>query len=134
MLDITTVVELGETTIEIKHPVTGAATGATVTIAGPEHPKRKKIVFDRQRRLRARFQKAGKLQFTDPEEEEQESVEFLAACTLGWSGIAEGGKEVKFSPEAAIALYSRPEMAWLKAQVSEALESRENFIANSKVA
>lgn len=131
MLDIDTVTEVAEATVEIKHPLTGAPTGATVTLAGPEHPKRKKIVYDRQRRMRVKFQKAGKLQFTDPEEEEQESIEYLAACTLGWNGIGSGGKEIKFSESAAEELYGKPEMAWLKAQISEALETRENFIGNS---
>jgi hypothetical protein len=131
MLDIESVTESAEAVVEIKHPVTGAPTGATVTLAGPEHPKRKKIVFDRQRRLRAKFQKAGKLQFTDPEEEEQESIDYLAACTLGWSGIGASGKEIKFSEQAAAELYGKPEMAWLRAQIAEALEARENFIRSS---
>lgn len=133
-LDLSAVVESAEAVIEIKHPVTGAPTGASITVAGPEHPKRKKILFDRQRTLRARFQKSGKVQFTDPAEEEEELIQYLADCTLGWAGFTDGGKELKFSPQAAAELYAKPELAWLRGQVSEALESRENFITSSSAA
>ena len=76
--------------VVIKHPSTGAPTDAVVTIAGPEHPKRKAIVFDKQRRMRRQLAKTGKLEFTDPSEEEVEETDLLAACTLGWRGVGEG--------------------------------------------
>lgn len=129
ILDISTINELAEADVEIKHPVTGAPTGAMVTLAGPEHPKRKQLIFTRTRRLRAKFQKSGKVQLDDPEDEEADGVSYLAACTLGWIGIAEGGREIPFSTQAAADLYAR--VSWLKAQVAAALEERENFIAAS---
>ena len=126
LLDIATISELGEAEVEIKHPTTGAPTGASVTLAGPEHPKRKQLIFTRTRRLRAKFQKTGKLQLDDPEDEEQDGVAYLAACTLGWKGIAENGKAIPFTPQAATDLYAR--IGWLRAQVGAALEEKENFI------
>lgn len=128
-LDLSTINELAEADVVIKHPVTGAPTGALVTLAGPEHPKRKQLIFTRTRKLRAKFQKSGKVQLDDPEDEEADGVSYLAACTLGWIGFSESGKEVPFSTQAAVDLYSR--IGWLRAQINQALEDRENFIAVS---
>jgi len=125
-LDLSTIRELGEADVVIKHPVTGAPTGALVTLAGPEHPKRKQLIFTRTRKLRAKFQKSGKVQLDDPEDEEVDGVAYLAACTLGWAGFAENGKEIPFSTQAAVDLYTR--IGWLRAQISLALEEKENFI------
>ncbi len=126
LLDISTISELSEADVVIKHPVTGAPTGALVTLAGPEHPKRKQLLFTRTRKLRAKFQKAGKVQLDDPEDEEADGLSYLAACTLGWIGIGEDGKQIPFSTQAAADLYAR--VGWLKAQVAAALEEKENFI------
>lgn len=117
--------------VVIKHPATGAPTEATVTIAGPEHPKRKSIVFDKQRKLRRQLTKTGKLEFTDPAEEEVEETDLLAACTLGWKGIAVNGKEIPFSQAEAAKLYADPALRWFRAQVKAAMDERELFIKPS---
>ncbi len=118
--------------VVIKHPSTGAPTEAVVTIAGPEHPKRKAIVFDKQRRMRRQLAKTGKLEFTDPSEEEVEETDLLAACTLGWKGVGVDGKEVAFSKEAAAKLYADPQLRWFRAQVKAAMDERELFIRPSE--
>lgn len=117
--------------ITIKHPATGAPTDAAVTIAGPEHPKRKAILFDKQRKMRRQLTKTGKLEFADPAEEEVEETDILAACTLGWKGIAVDGKEVAYSREAAAKLYADPALRWFRAQVKAAMDERELFIKPS---
>lgn len=132
MLDLALIKDANEAEIEIKHPITGEPTGATITLAGPEHPKRKKLVFDRQRRMRKQFQKAGKLQFTDPAEEEQEGIEFLAECTLGWKNIGENGKPIECTPANAARKYA--ELGWLRAQIQAGMDERENFIESSATA
>lgn len=131
MLDLDTVTEVTTADIVLKHPVTGAPTGAVVTIAGPEHPKRKKIFFDRQRAQRAKFAKAGKIQFDDPEEDEAQAIALLAACTFGWQRLGRKGVALPFSEAAAAALYADPEFGWLRAQVQAAMDARENFIRSS---
>lgn len=117
--------------VVIKHPATGAPTEAVVTIAGPEHPKRKAIVFDKQRKLRRQLTKTGKLEFTDPAEEEVEETDLLAACTLGWKGIAIAGKEIPFSQAEAAKLYADPALRWFRAQVKTAMDEKELFIKPS---
>lgn len=119
--------------VVIKHPATGAPTDAVVTIAGPEHPKRKAIVFDKQRRMRRQLAKTGKLEFTDPSEEEVEETDLLAACTLNWKNVGFDGKEVAFSKESAAKLYADPQLRWFRAQVKAAMDERELFIKPSKL-
>lgn len=131
MLDLNDIREAQTAEIELIHPATRAPLGAAVTVAGPEHPKRKQILWDRQRRLRAKFQKAQKLTFSDPAEEESDEIEYLAACTLGWRGFMAGGADLPFSPAEAIRMYSDPELAWLRAQVRAGLDDVELFIRSS---
>lgn len=115
----------------VKHPETNQPTAIVVTLAGPEHPNRKKIAFAAQRRLRKVLQQTGKLQLADPEEEEGEEVDMLVACTLGWKGISVGGKALAYSAEAARSLYTDPKRRWLRDQIKAALNEREHFIKRS---
>lgn len=108
--------------VRIKNPTTGAPTSMVVTLAGPEHPDRKRITFAKSRRLRAALSKTGKIPVSDPEEDEQDETEMLVACTVGWVGAA-----VPFSKEAARKVYSDPKRRWLRDQVLAALNERELF-------
>ena len=114
--------------VRIKHPETGAPTNVTITLAGPEHPARKRILFTRQRRVRSQLQKTGKLQLQDPEDDETDETDLLAACTLGWAGVVVAGQPVPYSTGAALALYENPKRRWLREQVKAALDERELFI------
>jgi len=42
-----------------------------------------------------------------PEELEQNTIEILAACTVGWSGVVVDGKEIPFNKDNAKMLYTR---------------------------
>lgn len=129
--DLSSITEAQVADVQLIHPVTKALLGAVITVASPEHPARKKINFERQRRLRAKFQKAGKVTFSDPAEDEQDDIEYLAACTLGWRGLSENGNDLAFSAQAAVNLYGKPELAWLRTQVRAALDDMELFIRTS---
>ena len=128
MLDIKIIQDADRAVVALKHPVTGALLGASVTLAGPEHPQRKSIEFSRQRKLRQAIQKTGKLELVDPEDDELDAIEKLASCTLDWDGIADGGTPLVYSKDAAIKLYGGQGMGWLRAQVYAALDERERFI------
>ena len=70
--------------IQVKHPLTGAPVeGMYVMLAGPEHPKRRELVLDRQRQARAKMMKAQRMQLSDPAEDEASELTMLVACTLG---------------------------------------------------
>lgn len=132
MFDINSIQQQGSADIAIVHPITKTPTGAVIIVAGPEHPKRKAILFERQRRMRKLFQKKGQVDMsTDPEDDEAERITDLAACTLGWRGFSADGKELAFSEKAAAELYAKPELSWLRDQVQEAINDRENFIVTS---
>jgi hypothetical protein len=108
--------------VRIKDPTTGAPTPMVVTLAGPEHPDRKRITFARQRRMRAELAKTGRVPVTQPEDDEADELDTLVACTLGWSGAS-----VEYTPAEARKLYSDPKRRWLRDQVSAALQERELF-------
>lgn len=113
-------------TVRIKDPTTGAPTSMVITLAGPEHPDRKRRLFARQRRMRAALAKTGKLQMSDPEDDEAEELDELVASTLGWEGAA-----VPYSADAARAAYSDGKRRWLRDQVRQALDERELFTRSS---
>ena len=128
MFNIQTITDAASADVELKHPVTGVSLGATVTLAGPEHPTRKALDFARIRKIRQALQSAGKHQMNEPEEDALEQIDKLAKCTLGWSGIADNGQPIEFSQAAALKLYSDPSLGWLLAQLYTAIDERERFI------
>lgn len=107
----------------------GEPTPMVITLAGPEHPERKRRLLAKQRRLRAQLSKTGKMPISDPADDEADELDELVACTLGWDGAA-----VPYSTEAARALYSDPKRRWLRDQVAAALQERELFTRSSAAA
>jgi hypothetical protein len=114
----------------LKNPKTGQPTDIVLTLAGPEHPLRKKRQFERIRRMRKEMQRVGKLTLADPAEEEQDEGEFLADCILGWNKMPTKSGDVAYSKEAATKLMGDSERRWLRDQVKQAAEEREAFIAS----
>lgn len=116
--------------VVIKNPLTGAPTTSVITVMGPEHPQRKKLVMDRSRQMRTEFQRTGKPTVSDPVEDYENDTEFMVTATVGWS-ILFGGNAVPFSKEEARKLYADPKRQWLRSQVRVALEQSERFISDS---
>lgn len=125
--DLDSVADTFTAEYEIQHPVTGNGTGAFLTLAGPEHPERKRIQLSLIRRARAEAMR-HKPKPTDPEDDIAESRESLVKATLGWRGIRKAGQEVPFSPQAVAELYADPTKQWLVSQVIVAINDRELFI------
>jgi len=112
-----------------EHRVTlpgGQPTSMVIVLAGPEHPDRKARAFNVMRKKRAEMKRTGEVPLGDPEDDFNDETAELVASTLGWSGAA-----VEYSRDAARALYTDPERAWLRGQVKEALARRELFIQRS---
>lgn len=125
--------DLTVSTIVIKNPLTGAPTTNTISIAGPEHPARKKAMLDRSRKLRAEAQRTGRQLVTDPLEDIDVETALMVAFTLGWS-LKIGGSAVAYSVEAARTLYCDPKRQWLRAQVKRAIDETDRFIGSSQTA
>jgi len=130
-LDLDQFEDVQTATVVLKNPATGAPTAATVNIVGPEHPTRKKIQMDRARRLRADFQRTGKLTVSDPLDDIDDETDFLVACVTDWAGLTSGGKALEYNPAAVRALFTDPKRQWIRAQVKKALDEAERFISNS---
>lgn len=125
--DLDSVEDLFSAEYELLHPVTQAPTGAFITLAGPEHPGRKKIAMDILRRLRATAARA-KQAVVDPEEDVRENVKLLAKVTLGWRGIRKNGAPVAFSEAEAAELYGDPKRQWVVKQLLQAMNDQDLFI------
>lgn len=94
-----------------------------------------KILKRRQQELAKK--RAGKKKIS-PVEEEQDTLETIAVCTLGWDAyddkeeiekegvILDEGKELEFSFEAAKKLYEK--YPWIAEQVVEFIADRSNFL------
>ena len=89
--DLEDAVQNTTATLWLKHPASGRATPATIILAGPEHPARKADEWARTRALRQEVEATGKYLFKEPADIEQEELNHLSACTLGWSGLAARG-------------------------------------------
>lgn len=130
-MDIRQIQSTPSAKVEIKDE-TGAPTGVFFELAGPTHPKRKAATFAASRRAQARFQKTGKLELDDPEEQAAQARDNLADFTLGWTGFTDAaGAPVPFSRDAALALYEDDTMAWLVDQLQTALNEKERFMQRS---
>lgn len=125
---------LAEAEIELKHPVTGVPVGVFVTIAGPEHERRKQRLFAMMRAQRAKIEKTGKFLASDPADDAADELETLVACTLGWRNMRAAGAPIEWSAGACAALYADPKRAWVRDQVKQALDQRELFISGSATA
>jgi hypothetical protein len=119
--------------IELKHPISGGQTGMIFEIAGPEHPARKRLVQARQRRMRNELQKSGQIKLNDPTEDDQDELELLIACTLGWRNIITRDSTIEFTPENVVALYSDPKKHWVRTQIRAKLDEVELFIRRSEI-
>ena len=110
--------------LKLKHPVTGVELDATIKVYGKDSS-----VFQNAIKQRAKAQIARKSKDIDLESNEKDSIELLADCTQGWSGISEGGKELAFSRDMAIFLYTK--YKWIREQVDIAIGDRANFFINA---
>lgn len=129
-LDLDQVETLQTAVLHIVHPVTAKPTGATVIVAGPEHPDRKRLVHLAMRQHREEFERTGKIGMP-PDEHEAQTLGLVIGCTLGWSGMSQGGQPLEFSADACKALFNDPRRAWLRDQVKAGLDQKDLFIGSS---
>ena len=101
------------TKVEIIHPVTGEG-GWFIEVATPCNVKA-------QTAARDILDRSAKVKNPTRAQRDRDNAEFLAALTLGWEGLTNGGEEDPYTPEKCIALYLNPAAFWVTAKVSEAL-------------
>jgi hypothetical protein len=118
--------------VEIRHPVTNVPLGMTVRVLGRDSDTFKEHTRDTlNARLRreAMAAKRGKdADLRTVEIIEQENMDLLVACTVGWSNVAIDGKELPFEEANVRRVYK--EYPWIYDQVNEAIGTLENFLKN----
>lgn len=115
--------------VQLYHPVTNVDLGITIKILGKDSDTFRKISHAQAKKRMDRFSKGGFRNtgfIQSPEEIEQNGIELLAACTVGWDGIILDGKPLDFSKDNAKELYTR--FPWIKEQIDVAVGDRANFI------
>ena len=108
--------------VEILHPGTFEPLGVTIIVAGPDSTHARD--FDRtviNRRLKGRKTKP-----LDAGEVQDAASKKLAACTLSWTGVIDGGKVLECNRENALLVYNR--LPFIAEQVAEAAGDRAVFI------
>lgn len=134
--DLDDIVTLDTGEIELYHPLTGDPLGMCITVAGPEHPARKKMEFNRVRTIRKEYKRQGnKMPVSDPEEDSEEAIETLVTCTLSFADKA-GQRPVVIAGKPADikdarSIYSDTKRAWMAKQVLVHLHRAEVFIQSS---
>lgn len=113
---------LAETGVEyvVLNPVDDKPTDIKMRLAGTDSSFYRNAIA-----AQARKQTDKKRAQIDLDEVEQNTCDILASCTLGWSGLMENGKELKYSTLAAVDLYKKHK--WLRIQVDRFIGDRSNF-------
>ena len=122
-LDTSKVAEEGAELL-VSHPTTGEDLGIQITLIGTDSKTFRDIS-----KSRATASLKKKSREIDLDQNEQDSIELLAKCTKGWTGITENGKEVAFSYDNAVQLYTK--YLWLREQIDRFMADRSNFLPSA---
>ena len=122
-LDTAKVAEEGAE-LRVAHPSTGEDLGITITLIGTDSKTFRDIS-----KSRATASLKKKTREIDLDQNESDAVELLAKCTKGWTGITENGKEVAFSYDNAVQLYTK--YLWLREQIDRFMADRSNFLPSA---
>ena len=125
VFDLSTIEDVESAEIQLKR--NGQPLPIWVTMAGPEHPRRKRFAFEKQRKIRKQLAKTGKMEFGDPAEDEAEENDLLADCVLDWRGVVFKGETVACSRDAVLKLFADKKRAWFRKAVKEAFDDQEAF-------
>ncbi len=99
--------------------------GVTITVAGSDS-KAYRTYSRKIQNKRLKNLKPGQRSLNiDSEEMEEEALELMCKCTLGWSGIAWQGEALECTPQNAKMLFT--ELGWLREQVDIFITDRANF-------
>ena len=122
-LDTSKVAEEGAELL-VSHPTTGEDLDIKIVLIGTDSKTFRDIS-----KIRATMALKKKTREIDLDQNEQDSIELLAKCTKGWSGITENGKEVAFSYDNAVQIYTK--YLWLREQIDRFMADRSNFLPSA---
>lgn len=107
--------------LEIMHPTLGA-TGIILNLVGQDT----KEFRDKVKQI-AKFATLNKAKDLDIDMLEQQNLELVAACIVGWTGLEEDGIAIPFSTKKAFEIISDPAYSIVKEQVEVFVANRKNF-------
>lgn len=113
--------------LTLTHPVTGAPLPVKITLLGTDSPTFRKA----QRAIANRRLKQAKKTSITVEEIENEGIDALVSCTVGWSGVEIDGKKLDFNPENVRKLYTDLRLPFIREQVDAFIAERANFMKTS---
>lgn len=118
----------------VRHPADGVpltdASGAEVTLVlAGQDSERCRSARRAAANRRLKDQVAGLRSQVTREEIENDNLEVLVACTLGWSGMVEAGVALTFSADNARKVYKR--LPWLAEQAEAFIQDRAVFLKPS---
>jgi hypothetical protein len=111
--------------LEVMHPTDNTPLGIKITLAGADSDVYRKTVNKSVNKRVQRMKPGQSLPFT-AEEQEENGLALLAACTLAWDGVVVDGEALPCSKENAKELYRR--FPWLREQVDMFIGDRSNFL------
>jgi len=114
--------------MELYHPIeeTSFDPPVYITVVGVDSERYQKAQLDLRNKQFKKMQKRNRLRFEmTAEETEENAVELLAKCILGWENIEWEGKELPYSYENTKKLLGVP---WIREQVDMFVGDRANFI------
>lgn len=111
--------------LEVLDPANGEPVGAFIILAGADSSAHRKATAAIAKR-RMNGVKGFRAKSFDPEKFEAESIEVLAACTLGWKGVFLDGSPLACSRDNAIMMYTR--FPWLREQVDQFISDRAAYL------
>lgn len=127
-LDVQAAAEAG-VEVSLVHPVTGEPLGISIRLRGADAPSYRAVLLEQRRRRIEQLAKSG-ADRVDPAQLDEESIELLAAATLGWSeGFALEGAPFDYSSANAVTLYRR--FPWAREQAAAAISNRAFFLTRS---
>lgn len=109
--------------LSLVHPATGEKLNIILRLAGMDSAAyRKSAAAIANRRSKNGFRKLTLEQI------QEEGIETLASCTLGWEGVRVDGEVLPFSHAAAVSLYSR--FPWIREQAESFIADRANYLSD----
>ena len=114
----------------IVDPATNRDTDIKIILAGQDSDIYQELDREASRKRFKVLKKRQELNLT-PEEVEEEQLQLLVSCTLGWSGLTEGGKAIAFSAGEAKRIYQQYPV--IRRQVVAFVGSEANFLPESPV-
>jgi hypothetical protein len=139
LFDLGQITAVNAGALVIVHPVTGQATGWTITIAGPEHPVTEAVAKELQAENDARSREIEQARVNgrkwkapdDGEAVRKKMTERLARRILGWSPVSFDGAPFEYNAAHALRLMDEGKFQPIAKQVLDYLADEASFTKRS---